>query len=200
MHIPIRIFEGGSYIKRNPFQDCFPDILAAQLQLQQLKTLPPNKLRGSGFSTPYTHWCLICTISSELKCISDLPIWVSRCCSPLLFSWRVRHPLDSTQLFVRLDVNIRKETNQSLCCKMAIGHGSKRHHWKSTKSAQSISSMQASKLQKRDFRDFFDAKVCSSNRNIKFENFMRTEWREEKFLKGSVGDKSGLRFWSSTKR
>ena len=34
--------------------------------------LPTKKLLGSGFSTPYTTFCLICTISSELKCISHL--------------------------------------------------------------------------------------------------------------------------------
>jgi len=35
---------------------------------------PPKKLLGSGFSTPYTPraFCLICTISSELKGISHL--------------------------------------------------------------------------------------------------------------------------------
>ena len=31
---------------------------------------PPKKLLGSGFGYPYTPFCLICTISSELKCIS----------------------------------------------------------------------------------------------------------------------------------
>ena len=40
---------------------------------------------------------------------------------------------------------------------------------------KSISLIQASKSQKRDFRDFFGAKVCSSNRNVKFENFMHIE-------------------------
>jgi len=49
--------------------------------------LPPKKLLGSGFSTLYAPFCLICTISSELKCISHLflfewagfvPIWVSQ--------------------------------------------------------------------------------------------------------------------------
>jgi len=34
--------------------------------------IPPKKLLGSGFSTPYTPFCLICTISSELKCSSHL--------------------------------------------------------------------------------------------------------------------------------
>jgi len=29
---------------------------------------PPKKLLGSGFSTPYAPFCLICTISSELTC------------------------------------------------------------------------------------------------------------------------------------
>jgi len=61
---------------------------------------------------------------------------------------------------------------------------------------KSISSIQASKSQKRDFRDFSGAKVCYSNRNVKSENFMHSEWREEKFLKGIVGDKMRLRFWN----
>jgi len=53
---------------------------------------------------------------------------------------------------------------------------------------------QASKSQKRDFRDFSEAKMCYSNRNVKFEKFMRGEWRDEKFLKGIVGDKMRLPF------
>ena len=52
---------------------------------------------------------------------------------------------------------------------------------------ESISSIQASKSQKRDFRDFSGAKLCYSNRNVKFENIMYIEWREEKFLKGICG-------------
>ena len=60
----------------------------------------------------------------------------------------------------------------------------------------SISSIQASKSQKRDFRHFSGAKVCYSNGNVKFENFMHIEWSEEKFLKGIVGDKTRLRFWN----
>jgi len=59
---------------------------------------------------------------------------------------------------------------------------------------KSISSIQASKSQKRDFRDFFQTKVCSSYRNVRFKNFMHSEWREEKFLKGIVGHKMGLHF------
>jgi len=59
---------------------------------------------------------------------------------------------------------------------------------------KSISLIQASKSQKRDFRDFSWAKVCYSNRNVEFENVMHSEWREEKFLKGIVGDKMRLRF------
>ena len=35
-------------------------------------SVPPKKLLGSGGSTPYTPFCLICTISSELPCIFDL--------------------------------------------------------------------------------------------------------------------------------
>jgi len=38
--------------------------------------------------------------------------------------------------------------------------------------------------------------VCGSNRNVKFKNFMQSEWREEKSLKGIVGDKMMLRFES----
>jgi len=59
---------------------------------------------------------------------------------------------------------------------------------------KSISSIQASKSQKRDFRDFSGAKVCYSNRNVKFENFMQSKWREEKSLKGIMGDQMKLRF------
>ena len=33
---------------------------------------PPKKLRGSRVSIPCTPFCLICTISSKLTCISDL--------------------------------------------------------------------------------------------------------------------------------
>jgi len=53
----------------------------------------------------------------------------------------------------------------------------------------SISSIQASKSQERDFRHFSRAKVCHSNGNV-FENFTHMEWSEEKFLKGIVGDKT----------
>ena len=42
--------------------------------------------------------------------------------------------------------------------------------------------------------NFSRARMCYSNRNDKFENFMHSEWREEKFLKGIVGDKMRLRF------
>jgi len=35
-----------------------------------------------------------------------------------------------------------------------------------------------------------------SNRNVKFKNFMQNQEREEKFLKGSVGDQIRLRFWN----
>jgi len=58
----------------------------------------------------------------------------------------------------------------------------------------SISSIQASKSQKRDFRHFSGAKVCYLNGNIRFENFMHVEWSQEKFLKCIVGDKRRLRF------
>jgi len=58
----------------------------------------------------------------------------------------------------------------------------------------SISSIQASKSQKRDFRHFSGAKVCYSSGNVKFENFMHMEWSEEKFSKDIVGDQTRLRF------
>jgi len=58
----------------------------------------------------------------------------------------------------------------------------------------SISLIQTSKSQKQDFRHFSGAKVCYSNGNVKFGNFMHMEWSEEKFLKGIVGDKTRLRF------
>jgi len=68
-----------------------------------------------------------------------------------------------------------------------------------TRRNKSSSSIQASKSQKRDFRHFSGAKVCYSNGNVRFkkknfENFMLMEWGEEKFLKGSVGDKRRLGF------
>jgi len=59
---------------------------------------------------------------------------------------------------------------------------------------RSISSIQASKSQKRDFRNFSETEVCYSNGNVKFENFMYMEWSEEKFLKGIVGEKTRIRF------
>jgi len=63
---------------------------------------PPKKLLGSGFLTPYTPLCLICTISYELTCISHLyPFWVSRGWYPPVFSGRVRHPLDAKKILVR---------------------------------------------------------------------------------------------------
>ena len=45
-----------------------------------------------------------------------------------------------------------------------------------------------------------EQKVCYSNRNVKFENIMQSEWREEKFVKGIVYDKSGYAFETNTKR
>jgi len=59
---------------------------------------------------------------------------------------------------------------------------------------KSILSIQAWKSQKRDFRHFSGSKVCYSNGNVRFENFMHIEWSEAKFLKGIVGDKRRLRF------
>jgi len=52
------------------------------------------------------------------------------------------------------------------------------------------------KVAKRDFRVFPRAKVCYSNRNVKFKNFLHMEWSKEKFLKGIVGDKTRLRLWN----
>ena len=34
-----------------------------------LTCILPKNLLGSGFSTPYTPFCWVCTVSSELKCI-----------------------------------------------------------------------------------------------------------------------------------
>jgi len=34
--------------------------------------------------------------------------------------------------------------------------------------------------------------MCYSNRNVKFENFMHCEWREEKFVKGIVGEEANF--------
>jgi len=50
------------------------------------------------------------------------------------------------------------------------------------------------KVGKMRFRDFSEVKVCYSNTNVKFENFMFSEWRDYKFLKGSVCHKMRLRF------
>ena len=61
---------------------------------------------------------------------------------------------------------------------------------------RSISSIQASKSQKRDFRNFSETEVCYSNGNVKFETFMYMEWSEEKFLKGILGGKTRIRFWN----
>jgi len=58
-----------------------------------------------------------------------------------------------------------------------------------------MSSIQTSKSQERDFRHFSGAKVCYSNGNVKFENFMmHMDWSEEKFIKGIVSDKTRLHF------
>ena len=59
---------------------------------------------------------------------------------------------------------------------------------------KSISSIQDSKSQKRDFSHFSGAKVCYSNGKVRFENFMHVQWSEENFLKGNVGEKRRLRF------
>jgi len=59
---------------------------------------------GCGFSTPYTLFCLICTISSEQNWWFFQSILVSQGWYLLIFSGRVRHPLDSNKLFVRHNV------------------------------------------------------------------------------------------------
>ena len=46
---------------------------------------------------------------------------------------------------------------------------------------KSISSIQASKSPNPDFRHLNRAKVCYSNGNVRFENFMHLEWSKEKF-------------------
>ena len=65
---------------------------------------------------------------------------------------------------------------------------------------KSISLIQASKSQKRDFRHFSGAKVCYSNRNVRFENFMHIEWSEENFLKGFCGWKKEATLLKQTKK
>ena len=49
-----------------------PTSLPAQHVTTPQQPYPPNKLLGSRFSTPYTPFVWICTISSELTCISHL--------------------------------------------------------------------------------------------------------------------------------
>ena len=63
--------------------------------------LPPKKLLGSGVSTSYTPFCLICIISFKLWTnvhVSFSHIRVSQGSYPTDFSWRVRHQLDSKKL------------------------------------------------------------------------------------------------------
>ena len=84
--------------------------------------------------------------------------------------------------------------NSTQLC-VQTSHGSKRDVIaKIVEIDKSISSIQASKSKKRDFRHFSGAKVCYSNGNVRFENFMHMQWSKEKFLKGIVGDKRRLRF------
>ena len=77
-----------------------PELPSPFVYLQYVR-YPPKKLLGSGFSTPCTVFCLICTINSELtSCLifthpSELGLISAD------FSGRVRHPLDSRKLFVR---------------------------------------------------------------------------------------------------
>jgi len=61
----------------------------------------PKKLLGCGVSTPVLVFCLMCTINSELTYIPICNYWVRRGGYPLVFSGRVRHPLDSRKLFVQ---------------------------------------------------------------------------------------------------
>jgi len=61
--------------------------------------IPPKKLLGSGVLPPYTLFCSICTINSELKYFLIL----SRGWYPLNFSGRGWDLLDSEKLFVRFN-------------------------------------------------------------------------------------------------
>jgi len=45
-----------------------------------------------------------------------------------------------------------------------------------------------------NFRDLCVAKVFFQTANVKSENFMHSEWSENKLLKGSVGHQTRLRF------
>jgi hypothetical protein len=74
----------------------------------------------------------------------------------------------------------------------AWNHGSERQSLEIDEIDMSNSTIQASKSQKRDFRDFL-AQVCYLNRNVKIKNFMHMEWSEEKFLKIIVGYKTRIR-------
>jgi len=65
------------------------------------KVKPPKKLFENGVSTPYALFVLICTISSELTCIFIFTHLSEPRLISLGFSGRVRHPLDSNNLFVR---------------------------------------------------------------------------------------------------
>jgi len=68
--------------------------------------IPPKKILGCGFSTPYTLFGLICTINSELNHfpsksnVSDLGSISAS------LSGRVRYPLDSKRIFVQTNMNI----------------------------------------------------------------------------------------------
>jgi len=49
---------------------------------------------------------------------------------------------------------------------------------------------------KTKFQRFLRGKSVLFNKNVKFKNFTQSEWREDKFLKGMVGDRLRLRFWN----
>jgi len=110
-------------------------------------------------------------------------------------TWLI-HMCDMTHSNVWHDSFVRVTWLIHICEMTPSYHGSKRPRLKSTKLLKSNSSIQASKSQKRDFRDFSEIIVFYSNRNVKFKKFMNSEWREEKFWKGILGDKMRLCFWN----
>ena len=66
--------------------------------------MPPKKLVGCGFLTPYTLFCLICTIRCELKYFLIFTHLSERGWISAGFHGRVRHPLDSKKKIVRCDM------------------------------------------------------------------------------------------------
>jgi len=75
----------------------------------QNTVMPPKKLLGGGFSTPYPVFSLICTIHSEITIFPDLyrsHVIRGRCV--LVSSGWVRHPLDSKKLSFTLWMTLRE--------------------------------------------------------------------------------------------